>query len=179
MWRCRSDLCKAVPWSGRRLLQGVLDLAGGAGWLWFLSRLGVGGAADVLLAVLPVVDPRLAAATAKCCSGGGVKLLGWCCPILGGVVRCDTRMKILLGFCRAGGDGTCGCHPPHWRRRRGVFVMSLAHYELWLSPGESLDSVLDRHNGGVRGVVPLLGALCGDKFLDVLLRCSSLSSFVP
>ncbi|XBH69619.1 hypothetical protein VPH35_097444 [Triticum aestivum] len=101
----------------------------------------------------------LAATLAKCCGGGGVKLLGWCCPILDGVVRCDARMKILHGFRRAGGDGTRGCHSPPWRRRHGVLVTSLTCLELWLSPGESLDR-LDRHNGGVFDVVPLLGALC-------------------
>ena len=115
-WRCGSDHCKPVPWSGRRLLRVVLDLVDGAGWLWFLSRLGVGGATIVLLAVRPVVDPRLAVALAKCCGGGSVNLLGRCCPIPGGVVRCDARMKILLGFRWTGGDGTRGCHPPHWRR---------------------------------------------------------------
>lgn len=164
-WRCGSDHCKPVPWSGRRLLRVVLDLVDGAGWLWFLSRLGVGGATIVLLAVRPVVDPRLAVALAKCCGGGSVNLLGRCCPIPGGVVRCDARMKILLGFHRASSDGTRGCHPPHWRRRRGVFVTSLAHSELWLSPDDSLDLVLDRHNGGVIDIVPLLGALGVETWL--------------
>lgn len=83
----------------------------------------------------------LAATLAKCCGGGGVKLLGRCCPILDGVGRCDTWMKILHDFRRAAGDGTRGCHSAPWRRRRGVFVTSLTRLELWLSPGESLDSV--------------------------------------
>ena len=83
----------------------------------------------------------LAATLAKCCGGGGVKLLRRCYPILDGVVRCDARMKILHGFRRAGGDGTSGCHSHPWRRRRGVLVTSLTRLELWLSPGESLDSV--------------------------------------
>lgn len=42
------------------------------------------------------------------------------------VEMCDDRMKILHGFCRAGGDGTYGCCSPSWRRRRGVFDISLA-----------------------------------------------------
>ena len=68
-------------------------------------------------------------------------LLDGAAQFLRGVEMCDDRMKILHGFRRAGGDGTRGCHSPPWRRRRGVLVTSLTRLELWLSPGESLDSV--------------------------------------
>lgn len=77
-----------------------------------------------LLAVLGFAD-----ATARCCGGGGAKLLGRAAQFLRGAEMCDDRMKILHGFCRAGGDGTRGCRFPSWRRRRGVFGISLARLE--------------------------------------------------
>ena len=60
----------------------------------------------------------------------------------------------------------------------GVAEVFLTFFSLgwswWLSLGESLDSVLDRHDGGVLGVVPLLGASC----LEAWLGSSLLSSGV-
>jgi hypothetical protein len=41
-------------------------------------------------------------------------------------LRCSIiRMKVLLGFCRAGGNGARGCRAPPWRRRQGVSGDSL------------------------------------------------------
>ena len=95
----------------------------------------VDGVTGVLLAVPPVDGPRLGSYIGE--------VLRWrrCCPILDGVVRCDARMKVLHGFRQAAGDGTRECHFPPWRRCCGVLVTSLTRLELWLSPGESLDSV--------------------------------------
>ena len=109
--------------------------------------------------------PGVAAMVAKSCGGGGVKLLGWRCPILGGVVRSDLRTKILLDFCRAGGDGTRGCHPFLGGVAEVCAPCPSLSWSWRLSPGESLDSMLGQHIGGVLGVISLLGALCVKTWL--------------
>ena len=59
----------------------------------------------------------------------------------GGVAMGEARMKILHGFCRAGGDGICGCHSPPWRHRRACSPHPSRSRCWWMSPGESLDSM--------------------------------------
>lgn len=121
-----------------------------------LSRLGVDGVPGVLFVMRPIVGPWLLGYV-----GDSMKLLGHCCPILGGVIVCDAWMKILHGFRRADGDGYVGCHPPPWRHRRGVFIISLTCLiGVVVVHVESLDLVLDPHMGGVLNVVLLLRALC-------------------
>jgi hypothetical protein len=86
-----------------------------------------------------------------------------------------TRMKVLSGW--TGGDGARGCRSPPWRRRRGVLVSPSLARSWLLSSGESLDSELDQHDGGVLDVVTLLGASCvkawlgGSRLLFSGARC--------
>jgi hypothetical protein len=79
------------------------------------------------------------------------------------------RMKIPPDLGRAGGDGTHGCRfflvggaAEELRHRLRSLVV------LVLSPGESLDSELDRRDSGVLGVVPLLGVSHLETRLEVL-----------
>jgi hypothetical protein len=82
-----------------------------------------------------------------------------------------------VGDVSTGGDGARGCHSPPWRRRRGVSVSPSLARSWLLSSGESLDSELDRHDGGVLHVVILLGASCmktwlgGSRLLSSGARC--------
>lgn len=94
---------------------------------------------------------------------------------------CIARMKILLGLCRAGGDGTRGCHPLLGGVTEACAPCPSLSWSWWLSQGESLDSMLDRHIDGVLDVVSLLGVLCVETWPGpfALLRCSPLSSVGP
>ncbi|XBH91658.1 hypothetical protein VPH35_082983 [Triticum aestivum] len=140
-WRGGFDRRKAVPWGGRRPSQAVLDLAGGAGWLRTLVQAGCGWCCRGLPAGWSVVGPRLCSYIGKCCGSGGVRLLGRDCQSHGGVEMGDARMKILHGFCRAGSDGTRGCHSPPWRHLRACLPHPSRSWCWWMSPGESLDSM--------------------------------------
>ena len=59
---------------------------------------------------------------------------------------CDARMKILLGSCRDGGNGTYGCHPLLGGIAEACSP-SLLRVGSCLRAKASIR--LDRHNGGV------------------------------
>jgi hypothetical protein len=70
-------------------------------------------------------------------------------------------------------DGARGCRSPPWRRLQGVSTSPSLALSWLVSLGKSLDSELDRHDGGVLDVVSLLGASCLKTRLGAPLLSSS------
>jgi hypothetical protein len=84
-----------------------------------------------------------------------------CCgaPILGVWKMCGASDESPVRLCLAGGDGTRGCRSPPWRRHLGMDT-SPSRLEFGVVFRRKPRFWLDRHGGGVLGVVSLLGASC-------------------
>jgi hypothetical protein len=76
-------------------------------------------------------------------------------------------------------DGARGCRSPPWRRLQGVSTSPSLALSWLVSLGKSLDSELDRHDGGVLDVVSLLGASCLKTRLGAPLLSSSSACCSP
>ena len=89
-----------------------------------------------LLAVLGFAD-----ATARCCSGGGAKLLGRAAQFLRGAGMCDDRMKIVHDFAGPAMMAPVGVVSLLGGVVELCLTFPLLVWSWLLSPGESLDSV--------------------------------------
>ena len=121
----------------------VLDIARGVGWLRFFAMAWswLCGHVCPLPCVWPAVGPRLCGFIDLALRWRRCEASWQCYQSHGGVVMGEARMKILHGFCRADGDGICGCHSPPWRHCRACSPHPSRSRCWWMSPGESLDSM--------------------------------------